>query len=84
MNYTVCGILHTRILEWVAFSSPGDLPNPGNKTRSPALQVVLYQLSHKGSPQMGAGSVYNLTLLPHFVKKELYNDWYLRVETEQK
>ena len=28
MVYTVHGILQARILEWVAFSSPGDLPNP--------------------------------------------------------
>ena len=33
------GILQARILEWVAFSSPGDLPNPGIKPRLPALQV---------------------------------------------
>ena len=33
--------------------SPGDLPNPGIKPRSPALQAhsqILYHLSHKGSP----------------------------------
>ena len=28
-----------RILEWVAYSSPGDLPNPGIELESPALQV---------------------------------------------
>ena len=27
-----------RILEWVAFPSPEDLPNPGIKPKSPALQ----------------------------------------------
>ena len=27
--YTVDGILQARILEWVAFPSPGDLLNPG-------------------------------------------------------
>ena len=32
-------ILQARILEWVAFPSPVDLPNPGIKTRSPTLQV---------------------------------------------
>ena len=26
-------------MEWVAFPSPGDLPNPGIEPRSPALQV---------------------------------------------
>ena len=39
MNYTVRGILHSRILEWIAFPSPGDLPNPGMEPRSPALQA---------------------------------------------
>ena len=32
--------------------SPGDLPNPGIKPRSLALQAILYQLSHKGSPRI--------------------------------
>ena len=31
------------------FPSPGDLPNPGIKPGSPALQT-LYRLSHQGSP----------------------------------
>ena len=39
MDYTVHGILQARILEWVAFPSPGGLPNPGIEPRSPALQV---------------------------------------------
>ena len=38
-DYTVRGILQARILEWVAFPFPGDLPNPGIKPRSPALQA---------------------------------------------
>ena len=33
------GILQARRLEWVACLPPGDLPNPGIKPRSPALQV---------------------------------------------
>ena len=36
MDYTVHGIFQARILEWVAFPSPGSLSNPGVK-RSPAL-----------------------------------------------
>ena len=32
--------------------SPGDLPNPGIEPRSPALQEILYQLSHRGSPRI--------------------------------
>ena len=39
VDYTVHGILQVRILEWVAFPSPGDLPNPGIEPRSPALQA---------------------------------------------
>ena len=38
-DYRGHGILQARILEWVPFPSPGDLPNPGVKLRSPALQV---------------------------------------------
>ena len=37
MDCTVHGILQARILE--PFPSPGDLPNPGIKPRSPALQA---------------------------------------------
>ena len=33
------GILQARMLEWVATPSSGDLPNPGIKPMSPALQV---------------------------------------------
>jgi len=36
------GILQAGILEWVAMPSPGDLPNPGIKPRSLALQVDSY------------------------------------------
>ena len=32
---SVHGILQARILEWVAFSSPGDLPEPGIEPTSP-------------------------------------------------
>ena len=35
---------------WSGFPSPGDLPDPGIQAGSPALQVVLYQLNHRGSP----------------------------------
>ena len=52
MDYTVHGILQARILEWVAFSSPGDLPNPGIKPSLPHCRWIPYQLSHKGSPKI--------------------------------
>ena len=34
---SVHGILQAGIVEWVAIPSPGDLPSPGIKPRSPAL-----------------------------------------------
>ena len=36
---SVHGNLQARILEWVAFPSPRDLPDPGVEPRSPALQA---------------------------------------------
>ena len=46
-------ILQARIPEWVAFPfpSPGDLPNPGIKHRSPALQVDSLPAEPPGKPQ---------------------------------
>ena len=35
----VHGILQARILDWVAIPSPRDLPDPGIKPGSPALQA---------------------------------------------
>ena len=51
MDYTVHGILQARILEWVAFPFPGDLPNPGIKPRSPALQVDSLPAEPPGKPR---------------------------------
>ena len=50
MDYKVHGILQARILEWVAFPSPGDLPNPGIEPRSPALQVDSLPAEPQGKP----------------------------------
>ena len=36
---SVRGVLQARILEWVAISFPGDLPNPGIEPQSSALQA---------------------------------------------
>ena len=49
---SVHGILQARILEWVAtgVGSPGDLPNPEIKLRSPALQVDSLPTEPLGSP----------------------------------
>ena len=39
----------------VAFHSPGDLPNPGIKPRSPALQVDSLPAEPQGKPLQNAG-----------------------------
>ena len=58
MDYTVHGILQARILEWVAFSFSGDLPNPGIKSRSPTLQVDSLPAEPLGKPKnTGMGSL---------------------------
>ena len=51
INYKVHGILQARILEWVVFPSPGDHPNSGIKTRSPALQADSLPAETQGKPK---------------------------------
>ena len=57
----VHGILQARILEWVAFPSPRDLPNPGIKPRSPALQADSLPAEPQGKPKnTGVGRLFLL------------------------
>ena len=49
-TFSVHGMAQARILEWVAISSPGDLPDPGIEPVSPAWQADSLPLSHQGSP----------------------------------
>ena len=41
------------------FPSPGDLPDPGIRTESPAWQVDSLPLSHLGSPQLATPNLYS-------------------------
>ena len=50
LAYTVCGILQARILEWVAYPFSADLPNPGIKPGSPALQADSLPADLPGKP----------------------------------
>ena len=52
MDNRVHRILQARILEWVPFPSPGDLPNQGSNPGLLHCRQNLYQLSHKGSPRI--------------------------------
>ena len=44
------GILPARILEWVAIPSPGDLPDPGIESGSPAFQAASLPSEPPGEP----------------------------------
>ena len=73
MDYTIHGILQARILEWVTFPSPGDLPKPGIKPRSHALQADSSPAEPHGKPKdTGVGG---LSLLQQiFPTQELNQD----------
>ena len=45
-GFSVHGIFQARILKWIAISPPGDLPDPGIKPASLALQVDSLALTH--------------------------------------
>ena len=53
MDCSPPGILQARILEWIAFPSPGDLPDSGTKPRSPALQADSLPSEPLGRPPRG-------------------------------
>jgi len=64
---SVHGILQARIMEWVQFPSPEDLPKPGIELRSPDCRQILYHLSHLGSPENQEN---NLTKEPQSKNKQ--------------
>ena len=50
MDFSVHGILQARILEWIAFPSPGDLPDPGIEPGSPTFQADALTSEPPGKP----------------------------------
>ena len=83
MDYTVHRILQARILEWVTFPSPGDLPNPGTEPSSLTLQVDSLPAELPGKPKEGEGGTNGessmetytlllLLLLGHFSRVRLF------------
>ena len=54
MDYTVHGILQARVLEWVGSLSllQGIFPTQGLNPGFSHCRGILYQLSHKGSPNV--------------------------------
>ena len=47
---SVYGISQARILDWLPFPSPGDLPNPGIKPMPPALAGGFFTTQPPGQP----------------------------------
>ena len=58
---SVHGILQTRILKWVV-PTPGDLPNPRTKPRSPTWQADSYHLNHQGKPNSFIMTLFDLAI----------------------
>ena len=48
---SVHGIVQARTLEWVAFPSPGDLPDPGIEPESSALAGAFFTADPPGKPE---------------------------------
>ena len=55
---SVHGIFRARILEWVAISTPADLPNPEIKTASSALVGGFFTTALPGKPPHNAVFLY--------------------------
>ena len=55
-GFSVRGILQAKILEWLPFSFPEDLPSPGIEPWSPALQEDSLLSEPPGKPTMLCGS----------------------------
>ena len=58
MDYTARVVLQARILEWVPFPSPKELPNPEMEPSSPTLQADSLPAEPQGKPKnTGVGSL---------------------------
>ena len=66
----VHGIIQARILEWVAFPSPADLPDPGIEPGSPELQACSL-LSEPPGKLTGQLQTKNLMVFGRFEHKHL-------------
>ena len=68
----------------LSFPSTADFPNPGIKPRSPALQVVLYQLNHEGSPRILEWVAYPFSSWPRkwtgvfCIARGFFTNWAMR------
>ena len=73
---SVHGISQARILEWVAFPSPGDLPDPGTEPESSSLQADSLPLSHWGCPMYTCIYIHTCIFTYRYVYKYIcMNKW---------
>ena len=59
------GFFQARILEWVATSSSGDLPDPGIEPVSPALADGFFTTEPPGKPTVAYEKERKISFLPH-------------------
>ena len=59
------GFFQARILEWVATSSSGDLPDPGIEPVSPALAGGFFTTEPPGKPTVAYEKERKISFLPH-------------------
>ena len=60
-DYIVHGILQARILEYVTFPFSRESSQPRDQTQVSCTAGGLYQLSHKGSPEINMGPMQSIT-----------------------
>ena len=77
MDYIVHGILQARILEWVAYPSPGDLPNQGIKPGSPALKADSLTAQLPGKPGQSYEPLPNVSIR-RVKDKNIQQEWNLK------
>ena len=65
MDYIVHGVLQARILKWVTFPSPGDLPNPRIKPRSLTLQADSLPAEPQGKPTISQSAQIYVHWIPN-------------------
>ena len=83
----VHGIPQARTLEWEPFPSPGDLPNPGIKPRSPALQADSLPAEPPGkrrSLNNSSGGVCRWNLISFFMLHNVWVFFFLYSQKKQK
>ena len=75
---SVCGIFQARILEWLPFPPPGDLPDPGIEPGSPVLWEVSLPTKLPGKPWGRMDTCICMAILQYKIKSflKLCRSWY--------